>query len=89
MCAPNEFREFRPIPGFEHAYAVNRAGDVLSLRRVVVTRNGRRYTVRQRLLAPMVQRKSGLKIVVLSDGGIQRRHYVEKLAREAFGRTAA
>jgi hypothetical protein len=37
----------------------------------------------------MVQRKSGLKIVVLSDGGIQRRHYVEKLAREAFGRTAA
>jgi hypothetical protein len=76
---------FRPIPGFEHSYAVNRAGDVLSCHRVVLTRSGRRYTVRARLLSAMTQRKSGYRIVVLSRQGEQTRFYVHRLVRDAWG----
>ena len=56
---------FRPIPGYQCSYCVNRAGDVLSLRRVVKRRDGASQPIRQRVVAPMVQRRSGLRMVVL------------------------
>lgn len=74
---------WRPIPGYEHAYCVNRAGDVLSLTRVVKRRDGTIQTFQARILAPM--RHDKLTTVVLSDGGVQRRFYVHRLVAEAFG----
>jgi hypothetical protein len=79
--------EWRPIPGYEGAYAINRDGDVLSLERVIEKRDGTRQPFKTRLLTPM--RHDKLKTVVLSDHGVQRRYYVHKLVRETFGDVTA
>ena len=43
--------EWRPIAGYE-GYAINRAGDVLSLERVIEKRDGTRQPFKARILAP-------------------------------------
>jgi hypothetical protein len=46
-------------------------------------RNGHPYRVKARILRPMIQARSGLAIVGLSDHGKQRRFYVHRLAKAA------
>lgn len=74
---------WRPVPGFEDGYEVSNRGRVRSIGRVVPHRRLGRYTVRERVLAAAVQKRSGLLQVVLSDAGVQRRFYVHKLAAQA------
>jgi hypothetical protein len=75
---------WRPVPGYEGAYAINKRGDVLSLRRVVKRSNGASHTVRERVLVPAVQRPRGRARVTLSAQGRRRRMYVHRLVAEAF-----
>jgi hypothetical protein len=82
--------EWLPIPGWEDEYAINRAGQVLSLPRTVVRRTGSRYTVRcAHLLTPFPQRTSGALTVLLHRPGHRRRFTIHRLLQAVFGTEAA
>ncbi|MCW2652030.1 MAG: hypothetical protein JWR32_3006 [Mycobacterium sp.] len=71
------------IPGWEGAYEISRDGQVRSLERVVVRRNGNRYRCRATILRPY-RHRSGHLSVLLSRPGCKRRVYIAALLREAF-----
>ena len=43
--------EWRPVPGFEGAYAVSNLGRVKSLRRTIIRANGTPYLVSERIMS--------------------------------------
>jgi hypothetical protein len=60
---------WRIPPEFAGCYEPDETGeDVRSLERVVIRSNGAPYTVRERLLKPMLHRQSGLWTVRLATG---------------------
>lgn len=73
---------WRDIHGHEGAYQVSDLERVRSLRRVVTRSDGRTYCVVSKVLRPMVQAGTDFRIVVLSDHGRQRHHYVHVLQRQ-------
>jgi hypothetical protein len=78
--------QWRPVAGYEDAYEVSDKLRVRSFARTVQL-GKYQHRVRERILAAATQRRTGLLQVVLSSEGRQRRHYVHRLMREAFGDT--
>ena len=74
---------FRPIPGYETAYAISRGGVVLSHERVVNRTDGRTRRIRQRVLRQHHRR--GRARVQLSKNGRRSTRYVESLVAETWG----
>lgn len=73
-----------PIAGFEGMYSVSTLGRVRSEPRVVMRGNGRKYTVRGRLLSPARKRSGHLSVQLHEIGqGVQRLH-VHRLVLLAF-----
>lgn len=73
------------VVGYEGLYSVSDRLRVRSEARTVL-RGRFAHRVRERILKPSVQARTGLLQVGLADHGVLRRHYVHVLAREAgFG----
>jgi hypothetical protein len=73
-----------PVVGFEGLYEVSDLGRVRSLPHPRRVRGGGTAMHCGRLLKPYPQTKEGHLIVVLSSCNVQERHYVHRLALEAF-----
>jgi hypothetical protein len=78
-----------PVPGHVGAYEVSSAGRVRSLPRVVVRRNGARYTCQARILHLKPHVPSGRLMVTLASHGSRSYRYVHKLTQDVFGEEAA
>jgi NUMOD4 motif len=76
---------YRDIPGYVGCYAINRDGEVLSLKRTIMRCNGRPQRIRPRILRQFHQRATGLTTVTLCRGGKLRTFCVHALVRETWG----
>lgn len=85
VCLVTE--QWRPVVGYEDAYLVSDQLRVKSLARTVLRAGRIPYRVRERILRAAVHKRSGHRQVCLSREGRQRRHYVHRLAAEAFSDT--
>lgn len=83
ITTPTE--EWRPVVGWEGYYEVSDQGRVRSVDRVMVRCNGRKYTVRQKIMATFTEPKGHLVVTLNRDGkrsGVNR--LVHQLVLEAF-----
>lgn len=76
--------EWRPAPNYEGIYEVSNRGDVRSVYRVAMRRNGTKYTVRGRVLR-LQHRTQRLPSVVLARDGHCERLAIPRLVETAFG----
>lgn len=77
---------WRPIAGWENFYEVSDHGNVRSLPRTLIRRNGMRYTVRGRVLRPIpVNGRPQHLAVFLARNGQTSGRLVSVLVREAWG----
>ena len=75
---------WRDIEGYEGLYQVSDQGRVKSLERITIKKDGRRFTVKERVLKPCDNGR-GYLYISLSDGtGEHKRHYIHRLVGEAF-----
>lgn len=72
--------EWRPVRGYEGVYSVSNTGLVRSERRVIVMKNGRTKTIKERVLKPT---KVGAGYLALHLGANNPK-YVHRLVAEAF-----
>ncbi len=73
---------WEPVVDYESAYEVSSRARVRSIDRYV-QRGDHTFHVRECILRPMIQRRSGLAIVGLAKHGRRRRFYVHALQRAA------
>lgn len=80
-------KNWRAIPGWSNYYAINPAGDVLSLERTVIRSDGTPYPVKPRIMRVCVHRPKGMhsRSVLLSRPGLRQRIYPHLIVREVFG----
>jgi len=76
--------EWRDIKGYEGLYQVSNIGRVKSLERTVPRKNGRRQTIRERILKPSTDRDGYLRVVLCNSNGNRKTFKVHRLACEAF-----
>lgn len=76
---------FRPIPGYDGSYAINRRGEVLSCERTIMRCNGRPQHIRKRILRQFLQHATNLTTVTLYRDGESRTYCVHALLRETWG----
>lgn len=77
--------QWRPVPGYEGYYEVSDHGRVRSVERVLTRSNGRKYTVRQQIMATFTEPKGHMVVTLNGDGkrsGTNR--LVHQLVLEAF-----
>ncbi|MCV7399776.1 hypothetical protein H7K24_06380 [Mycobacterium fragae] len=84
-----EHESWLPVPGFEGWYEVSDRGRVRGCHRVIIRRNGVRYTVQPRVLRLTCHH--GRLTVFLARGrrGQYGSFYVDKLVESVFGDRAA
>ena len=75
---------FLPVPDWHGFYEINQDGDVQSVERTIIRRNGRPYRVRARIMAQSVHPRSELKSVLLSRPGFHERIHPHAVVREVF-----
>jgi hypothetical protein len=75
-----------PVPGLEGAYEVSDRGRVRSLFRVVIRRNGARYTIAGRILTPKIHR-GGWRSVALARAASYTTFYIHRLVAAVWGST--
>ena len=76
--------EWRDVVGYEGRYQVSNQGRVKSLERIIIKKDGRKFTVKERVLKPCDNGR-GYLYISLSDGtGEHKRHYIHRLVGEAF-----
>jgi hypothetical protein len=75
--------QWRDVPGFVGFYQVSDEGQVQSLPRIVMRKNGAPQTIRGRILRPGFT-EAGYPIVALAREGAQTMAYVHHLVLEAF-----
>lgn len=74
---------WKNIKGYEGLYQVSDKGRVKSLERIVTRKNGRKFTVKERVLKPGLT-KDGYPIVALHTGNKQKTLTVHRLVCTAF-----
>ena len=75
--------EWRDVVGYEGRYQVSSMGRVKSLERIIIKKDGRKFTVKERVLKPGMGR-CGYLLVVLCAGGKPKTLNVHRLVCEAF-----
>lgn len=75
--------EFRDIKGYENLYQVSNLGNVRSLARNIVRKNGMSLWVRGGILKPSIA-SHGYMVVVLANKGHLKQYLVHRLVAEAF-----
>ena len=74
---------WRDIKGYEGLYQVSNMGRVKSLARVIMRKNGKKYSIKERILKP--QRELGyLRVNLYDSSGKMKRLRVHRLVCEAF-----
>lgn len=74
---------WKNIKGYEGLYQVSSDGRVKSLERIIIKKDGRKFTVKERILKPIADR-CGYQVVNLHTGGKQKKFAVHRLVCEAF-----
>lgn len=74
---------WKPVVGYEGFYDVSNLGRVKSLTRVIVQGNGKRITVKERILKTAVQNR-GYEFVSLSNSSGKKYKLVHTLVGTAF-----
>ena len=74
---------WKNIKGYEGLYQVSDQGRVKSLERIIIKKDGRKFTVKERVLKPGVT-KDGYLIVALHAGDKQKTLTVHRLVCQAF-----
>ena len=74
---------WRPVVGYDGYYEVSDAGNVRSVERVAVRKNGRPHRVRSTIRKPKRLPKGHLMVTLVRDGHLSS-HTVHKLVLEAF-----
>ena len=84
-CMENEKEEiWKDIKGYEGRYLVSNRGRVKSLERIVIRKNGRKFSIKERILKPFTNH-SGYLVVILSGGnGKNKTFLVHRLVCKAF-----
>lgn len=68
---------------YEGFYQISDRGKVKSIARVVMRKDGKPYTVKERIITPYVDRYGYLRIE-LNKRGVAKKHYVHRLVGQAF-----
>lgn len=79
---PNEV--WKDIKGYEGRYQVSDMGRVKSLERIITKKNGRKQTIRERILNPITDRGGYLRVNLCDGSGKGKNHFVHRLVCEAF-----
>lgn len=74
-----------PVAGFEGFYSVSSHGRVRSEARVVQYENGKRQSVRQRIMSPAVKRSGHLSVMLYGADKKRQRRHVHRMVLIAFG----
>jgi len=75
---------WKDIKGYEGLYQVSNMGRVKSLERTVTQKNGRKYSVKERILKPKTERNGYLRVNLYDYIGKQKLFFVHRLVCEAF-----
>lgn len=76
--------EWMDILGYDGYYSISNMGRVKSEHRIICTKNGWEYTIKERILKQNVNSKSGQVHVDLCVGGVSKSFAVPVLVGEAF-----
>jgi hypothetical protein len=71
------------IKGYEGYYSVTREGDVISEKRIITYKSGKKKTINKRVLKPS-NNGDGYLSVFLSKNGVTKRFYVHRIVAEMF-----
>ncbi len=76
-------KEWRNIDKFDY-YQISNEGDVKSLERTIVTKNGIEKTIKERIITPILNKHTGYLLVGLHYEGRSATKPIHKLVAEAF-----
>jgi len=75
---------WKSIKGYEGLYQVSNMGRVKSLERTVTRKDGRKQTIRGRILKPIVGQGGYLLVNLYDSSGKRKSFYTHRLVCEAF-----
>ena len=75
---------WKDIKGYEGLYQVSNMGRVKSLKRTVTRKNGRKKTIRERILKPKTTQKGYFQVNFYDSSGKMKTFFVHRLVCEAF-----
>jgi len=84
MSDVNISEVWKDIKGYEGLYQVSNLGRVKSLERTLTRKNGRRQTIQERILKPLIRRDGYLQVVFYNSNGKSERIYIHRLICKAF-----
>lgn len=76
--------KLKPVVGYEGVFEVSDIGNVKSFPRVIVRRDGKKYTVRKEKILTFQVDKDGYHRVELNHQGVPIKPYAHRLAAQAF-----
>ena len=79
-----EEKIWRDIAGYEGLYQVSNMGRVKSLERIITRKNGRKQTIRERILKPKTKRTGYLQVGLFNGRGKEKKFLVHRLVCGAF-----
>ena len=79
-----EEETWKDIKGYEGRYQVSNLGRVKSLKRTITRKNGKKYSVEERILKPQTDRYGYLRVNLYDSSGKIKRLRVHRLVCEAF-----
>ena len=74
---------WKPIEGYEGFYEISNKGRVKSLSRIFTRKDGRRYTVKEKIINPTAD-KDGYLRIELNKIGTPKKHFIHRLVGIAF-----
>lgn len=75
--------EFIPIVGYEELYELNKFGQVKSIQRISYQKNGKKYTVKEKIMKPQVD-STGYIVFGLRSNKATTKVYLHRIIAEAF-----
>ena len=75
---------WKDVKGYEGLYQVSNMGRVKSLERTVTRKNGRKQTIRERILKPRTNQDGYLRVTLYNNGNKIKQFLVHRLVCEAF-----
>ena len=87
MKIKNEIQDlevWKDIKGYEGLYQVSNLGRVKSLERIIIKKNGKKQTIRERILKPKTEWNGYLRITLANGSGKKKSFFVHRIVCEAF-----
>ena len=75
---------WKPVPGYEGFYEVSSLGRIRGVDRVIIRKDGKKYTVKETILSPSKRGYDGYFDVSLRREGQQKTHKIHRLVMLAF-----